>query len=336
MPRVLATHTPELFEQAVKLAAAELLRGNLVALPTETVYGLAADAFSPSAVAKIFAAKKRPARNPVIVHVSGVEMARECVVEWSNVADELARSFWPGPLTMVLRKSGKIPDEVTAGGPTVGVRWPSHPFIQEVIRTIGRPLAAPSANLSNGISPTNAEHVMQSLGDQLNLIIDGGHSQVGIESAVVDLTSTPARLLRPGMIDELALMSVTGELTIGFGDSEEVLRSPGLLKKHYAPKSRLLLLSWQSESELLKRLGQEPVKLERVFVVAHSRIPMSDLFGRVSVVPHDSEAYARALYGELHACDQGGAELIVVEAPPSGPEWRGIEDRLRRASSSEE
>ena len=176
---ILPTHTPALFDAAVGRAADALRRGEVVALPTETVYGLAANAFVAEAVRTIFEIKGRPPHNPIIVHVADVAMARRCVAEWPEAAAQLAASFWPGPLTLVLRKSTEIPGIVTAGGETVGVRWPSHPFIQAVIRECGFPLAAPSANLSNQISPTNAAHVRGSLGDKLRLIVDGGQSQVG-------------------------------------------------------------------------------------------------------------------------------------------------------------
>jgi L-threonylcarbamoyladenylate synthase len=181
----------------------ELLRGgNVVALPTETVYGLAANAFEAAAVEKIFKIKGRPANNPVIVHVAGLDMARQCVQQFPTLAEKLARAFWPGPLTMVLPRSEKIPDIVSAGGPTVGIRWPSHPFIQAVIRKCDFPLAAPSANLSGEISPTTASHVARALGHKIEWIVDGGPSHIGIESTVLDLTATPPRLLRPGMIHE--------------------------------------------------------------------------------------------------------------------------------------
>src|SRR5256885_1884981 len=181
---VLATHTRALFTAAVKRAVELLRAGEVVALPTETVYGLAANAFDARAVSRIYEIKGRPAHNPIIVHVAGVQMARRCIANWPPLADKLARAFWPGPLTLVLPKARELPDIVTAGGATVGVRWPSHPFIQAVIRKCGFPLAAPSANLSNRVSPTNANHVRQQLGDKLRLIVDGGQSRVGIESAV--------------------------------------------------------------------------------------------------------------------------------------------------------
>jgi L-threonylcarbamoyladenylate synthase len=260
-------------------------------------------------------------------------MAHQCVSDWSVMADELARAFWPGPLTLVLPRGTAIPDVVTAGGPTVGVRWPAHPFMQAVIAECGFPLAAPSANRSNQLSPTHADHVQAQLGDRIPLIVDGGHCQVGIESTVLELTSSPPRLLRPGMIHEEALMAVTGELTLGFGDSEEILRSPGLLRKHYSPKAQLLVLSWIDDEDLRRQLAIRAVAPHRTHVVAHTRLPSGEGFEGVSVIPHDAEAFARALYGELHRCDASGAEAIVVEAVPDHPAWRAIADRLRRAGA---
>ena len=212
---MLATHTAALFAAAVKRAAELLRAGEVVALPTETVYGLAANALDPKAVARIYEIKGRPSRNPIIVHVAGIALAQQSVSNWPATAAQLARAFWPGPLTLVLPKAKTIPEIVTAGGPTVGVRWPSHPFMQAVIRECGFPLAAPSANLANQISPTNPEHVRRQLGDKLSLIVDGGQSQVGIESTVIDLTETPPRVLRPGMIHDQSLVAVVGQLGMG-------------------------------------------------------------------------------------------------------------------------
>lgn len=331
--RILRTHTPALFQAAVKEAASLLRAGDVVALPTETVYGLAANALDAKAVARIFEIKGRPAHNPIIVHVASLEMARRCAAYWPPLADQLAAAFWPGPLTLVLPRSTAIPDVVTAGGETVGVRWPSHPFIQAVIRECGMPLAAPSANPSNQISPTNAGHVSKSLGRRLRLIVDGGQSQVGIESTVLDLTVTPPRLLRPGMIHEDSLVAVTGKLTVGTTGGQATLRSPGLLKKHYAPRARLVMLAWENEADLESQISRLNIPLSRLQVVAHTRIPLSGVFHRVSVIPHDAEAFARAIYGELHACDEAGAEWIIVETLPEAPEWRAIADRLRRAAA---
>jgi L-threonylcarbamoyladenylate synthase len=331
---ILSTHTPALFADAVKRAAELLRAGEVVALPTETVYGLAANALEKNAVAKIFQIKGRPARNPIIVHVVGNEMAKSCVKTFPALAEKLSKSFWPGPLTLVLPRAEKIPPIVTAGGETVGIRWPSHPFIQAVIRECGFPLAAPSANLSNQISPTNAAHARAQLGGKIPLIVDGGQSQVGIESTVLDLTVSPPRILRPGMIHAEALAAAglpiaDCRLPIETG----ALKSPGQLQKHYAPKAKLLVLNWRDESDLQSQIGNRQSAIGNVHIIAHTRIPAGENFADVSVMPHDAEAFARALYAELHRCDAAGAELIVVEAPPESPEWSGIADRLRRAAA---
>ena len=330
---VLPTHTPELFRAAVQRAAALLRAGEVVALPTETVYGLAASALDAQAVERIFQIKSRPAHNPIIVHVASVAMAKRCVATWPALADRLAKAFWPGPLTLVLPRASGIPSMIAAGGPTVGVRWPSHPFIQAVIRECDFPLAAPSANPSNRLSPTNAAHVRKHLGDKIRLIVDGGQAQVGIESTVLDISGTPPRLLRPGMIHEQALVAVIGELAVEAGGSSGVLKSPGLLRKHYSPKAKLEVWSWKDAAELEVRSAKSAVRRADIHVIAHTRIPSGAGFGRVSVIPHDPEAFARAIYAELHQCDEAGAALIVVEALPDDPAWRAIADRLRRAAA---
>jgi L-threonylcarbamoyladenylate synthase len=332
---VLPTDTQALFDAAVSRVAELLRAGEVVALPTETVYGLAANALDAGAVAKIFEIKGRPAHNPIIVHVASARMAARCVTEWPTVADKLAKAFWPGPLTLVLPRSHEIPDVVTAGGSTVGVRWPSHPFIQAVICACDFPLAAPSANLSTEVSPTNAGHVRRSLGAKVRLIVDGGPSQVGIESTVLDLTTKPPRVLRPGMIQRESLLAVLGEL----GDVErgapppELLLSPGQLPKHYAPRARLMILSWRDDDELNCQLSVLGRPLSEIQVIAHTRIPAANQHSRVSVIPREAQAFARALYAELHRCDEEGAGLIVVEALPETAEWQAINDRLRRAAA---
>jgi len=330
---VLPTHTPELFRVAVQRAAEFLRAGEVVALPTETVYGLAASALDAQAVERIFQVKGRPAHNPIIVHVASIEMAKHCVQNWPELAGDLAKAFWPGPLTLVLPRAKEIPAIITGGGPTVGVRWPSHPFIQAVIRECDFPLAAPSANPSNRVSPTNAEHVRKHLGDKIRLIVDGGQSQIGIESTVLDISGWPPRLLRPGMIHEEALLAVTSELAIGASKNSEVLKSPGLLRTHYSPKAPLVVWSWKDEAELKVRSAHRGVPISKVHVIAHTHIPSGAEFGNVSVIPHDPAAFARAIYAELHQCDEARAELIIVEALPDAPEWRAIADRLQRAAA---
>ncbi len=332
---ILSTHTPALFQKAVRRAAERLRAGEVVALPTETVYGLAANALDENAVAKIFQIKGRPANNPIIVHVASNKMAKACVRVWPELAEKFSKAFWPGPLTLVLPRAEKIPDNVTAAGATVGIRWPSHPFMQAVIRECGFPLAAPSANLSNQISPTNAEHVGAQLGEKISLIVDGGQSQVGIESTVLDLSVSPPHILRPGMIHAESLAAVCGEVTSDEWQvtSKETLRSPGLLAKHYSPKAKLVILNWSDDVDLRSQLSTFNVEPATIHVIAHTKIPAGEIFADVSVMPHDAEAFARALYAELHRCDAAGAKWIVVETPPDLPEWSGIADRLRRAAA---
>lgn len=338
---ILSTHTPELFRLAVDRAAKLLRAGELVALPTETVYGLAANALDPAAVARIFEVKGRPANNPIIVHICDLQMARRCVSHWPELAEKLASAFWPGPMTLVLPRSSTIPDEVTAGGDTVGIRWPSHPFIQAVARACGFPLAAPSANLSMQLSPTNAGHVEAAFNGRIPLIVDGGQSQVGIESTVLDLTVEPMRVLRSGMIHEESLTAAMGGMNKlqsvasnrGRVRNSEPMKSPGMLRKHYSPRARLILCSWVDDDHLRRQLSEFDPAADQIHVIAHTHIPAAADLGRVCVIPHDAEAYARALYAELHRCDQEGAGLIVVEEPPASAEWQGIRDRLERAAA---
>ncbi len=261
---VLVTSTPALFTEACARAADRLRKGELVALPTETVYGLAANALDPLAVERIYAAKGRPRRNPIIVHVASLELARECVATWPPEAEAFARAFWPGPLTLVLPRSARIPDVVTAGGDTVGIRWPNHPIIQSVLERCGFPLAAPSANPANRLSPTTARHVARELGNRIPLIIDGGRCQVGIESTVVDLTRRPALVLRPGMISLAALQAIAPTVELAENPAGGQLRSPGLLPKHYAPRGRLMLVRWADDRQLSRQisaLGSSPCSL---------------------------------------------------------------------------
>jgi L-threonylcarbamoyladenylate synthase len=334
---ILPTHKAELFETAVRRAAELLCHGDVVALPTETVYGLAANALNAEAVAHLYEIKGRPAHNPIIVHIASMAMARRCVTHWPAAAANLARAFWPGPLTLVLPRANNIPDTVTASGPTVGVRWPSHPFIQAVIRRCKFPLAAPSANLASRLSPTTAAHVRAQLGHRIPLIVDGGPAAVGIESTVLDLTTSPPRVLRPGMIHAESLAAIVGEVTSDQARvvGKALLRSPGLLVKHYAPKAKMLVLRWHDEADLQSQLVTDRSANVSRHVLAHTHIPSGSGFAGVSVLPRDAAAFARVLYAELHRCDEAGAQCIVVEAPPAGPEWRAIADRLHRAAAGE-
>lgn len=330
--RLLPTHTPRLLAAAVQEATRLLRAGEVVALPTETVYGLAANAFDSAAVARIFTVKGRPAGNPIIIHIASLDMAWQCVAQWPPLAEQLAAAFWPGPLTLVLERSHRIPDIVTAGSSTVGVRWPRHRVIEAVIVACGFPLAAPSANLSGEASPTTAEHVRRRLGRKIPLVLDGGAAPVGIESTVLDLTTAPPRVLRPGMIHTDSLAAVAGDVAFVRPHGDEPLRSPGLLQKHYAPRAKLVVWSWKDDGELKSQISNLKFEIQSVHVVAHTRTPVEAGYAQVCVLPRNPDAFGRALYAEWHRCDEAGAKLIVMEAPPDGVKWQAIVDRLQRAA----
>lgn len=332
-PRVLPIQTPRQFDDAVEIAAAHLIAGEVVAIPTETVYGLAANALNPQAVSKIYSLKGRPSKNPIIVHVASREMIEDCTAAWPESARILAEAFWPGPLTLVLPRKQTVPDIVTAGGSTVGIRWPGHPFMQAVIRRCGFPLAAPSANLANQVSPTCAEHVLTGFGSAIPLIVDGGQCQVGIESTVVDVSVNPVRVLRPGMIHAGQIASLVPVQTEALNNADTVLKSPGQLVRHYSPKAELRMLHWRDGDDLRRQLEVQGLQGKKVQIVTHSNIPSGFDNESVSVIPHDAEAFARALYSELHQCDAKKVDVIVIETLPGTPEWQGIADRLQRAAA---
>jgi L-threonylcarbamoyladenylate synthase len=288
-------------------AAEILLKGGLVAFPTETVYGLGANALDPAAVARIYEAKERPFASPVIVHVADEAMARTVTAEWPERAQILAKKFWPGPLTLVLKKAEAIPSLVTAGLPSIGIRVPAHPIALALIRRAGIPIAAPSANRFSEISPTTAAHVRRSLGDRVDMILDGGATQVGIESTVASLVRVPPAVLRPGMISLNQLETATGVSWDREKDVPHISESPGLYPRHYAPRTPFYVL--------------EPA----------AKPPIGR--GRILEMPADLEAYAHRLYSELHQADGEGWDWIAVIQPPATPDWIGILDRLRRAST---
>lgn len=309
MPRVLPAEAQGAIAEAIMILRA----GGLVAIPTETVYGLAAHALDEAAVAKIFAAKGRPASNPLIVHVATVEQARALSSAWPASADALAAAFWPGPLTMVVPRAPHVPDVVTAGGSTVAIRIPAHPVALAILRS-GLPLAAPSANRSNAISPTTAAHVTL----DVDLVIDGGPTTAGIESTVIHLGEAPPRLLRPGVITPAELEAVLGPIARG-GKHDAVLPSPGLMERHYAPRA---ILEVRDDDEA--RVAEL-----RAAGVAVGWIGFA---GADVNLPRDARAYASRLYAVLHDLDAAGVERIVVAAPPASDEWLGVRDRLTRAS----
>lgn len=342
---ILEIDTTDFFDKAVTQTVKILNHGQLAAIPTETVYGLAASGFNPEAVSKIYEVKGRPAHNPLILHVASIAMISRCADSIPEALYALSEEFWPGPLTLVLKKSGSVPDIVTAGGPTVAVRWPGHPFFRAVIERHGFPIAAPSANLSNRLSPTTAEHVKSQLFGMIPLIIDGGHCAVGIESTVIDLSSSPPVLLRPGIISPDELLPFLPDLkvpdhiepgsgTAHSGSQSKILKSPGQLDLHYAPNAPLSILPFDSESHLLHYISARGLMPHQVHLLSHQNIDLLQPWGSFSLIPDDPEAYARALYLQLHIADNSSPKphLILVNLPPNSPKWLGILDRLTRAS----
>ena len=295
--------------------AAELLRaGRLVAFPTETVYGLGANALDAEAVGRIFAAKGRPATSPLIVHVDSVEMASSLVTEWPASANALAAQFWPGPLTLVLPKTALVPDRVTAGLGTVGLRIPAHPVALALIREAGIPVAAPSANRFTELSPTTAAHVREAFGDRVDLILDGGPCTVGIESTVLSLAGGVPRLLRPGMITQAQLESIIGPVELPAA-SHGAHAAPGMHPQHYQPKTPLFH-------------GPPPKEGRGAYLWWNESHPSASSVQ----MPSDPSAYAAALYETLHRLDAEGWDYIAVEPVPLSIEWAGIRDRLTRAA----
>jgi L-threonylcarbamoyladenylate synthase len=319
---------------AIARAAARLRAGELVAFPTETVYGLGAHALDPDAVARIYAAKGRPAHNPVIVHVASAAAARALVTAWPDAAQLLAEAFWPGPLTLVLPKASQVPDIVTAGLPAVGVRVPAHPVALALLIEAGVPVAAPSANRFTELSPTSADHVERTLGDRVGLILDGGPASVGIESTVVDLTGARPRILRPGVLSRDELEAVAGPFDAApvslSGDAPRP--APGMIDRHYAPRARLTLVSVAEASATAARVADERAGGAVVGVLALT--PGFPVLADLAVaMPAEPRAYAHRLYAVLHDLDDEGCTRVIVETPPSGSAWDGVRDRLERAAT---
>jgi len=301
--------------ERIRRAAALIREGKLVAFPTETVYGLGANALDAVAVEKIFRVKGRPSTSPLIVHVASREAACGLTTEWPEAAETLTRKFWPGPLTLVLPKRDCIPAIVTAGLPTVGVRLPANPVALALLAEANVPIAAPSANRFTELSPTTAEHVRNSLGAEVDLILDGGPTEVGIESTVLSLAGPTPLLLRPGMISRVQVEEVIGEIRVADTPREGPHPAPGMHLKHYSPRTPLLLDLPQTGRGVYLWFTRpaEAAKCIRM--------------------PVDPAHYAATLYQTLHAVDGEGFDWIAVELPPDSAEWTGIIDRLKRATA---
>lgn len=332
-PRVLAA-TPE----AVREAAARLRAGDLVAFPTETVYGLGAHALDADAVARIFAAKGRPAWNPLIVHVADVAAARRLVRAWPDAAARLADTCWPGPLTLVLPRAEGVPDVVTGGADTVAVRVPDHPVALALLREAGVPIAAPSANRFTQLSPTRAEHVVTALGDRVPLVLDGGPCDVGIESTVVDVTGATPLILRTGVLDAATLSARLGapvQVAARRVLPDATTRAaPGMVERHYAPRAEVWLAAPDAHDEieaaLAARRAAAPSLRVGAITLGEGWTPAAA--EPVHRLPADAAGYARALYASLHALDAAGCDVAVVTEPPADGAWAGVHDRLTRAT----
>lgn len=315
-------------------AAAERLRqGGLVAFPTETVYGLGADALNPLAIEGVFRIKGRPANNPLIVHVSDESMARGLASTWPDAAAALAERFWPGPLSIVLPRLALVPSNVTAGGPNVALRCPDHPTAIALIETLGRPIVGPSANPSGGVSPTTAQHVRESFSPDDVLVLDGGPCRAGIESTVLSLAGPTPRLLRQGVITPDMIRSVIGQDvgtsagTTESGGAASPMASPGMLRSHYAPHAPAVLFA----------AAEWPVILQRsdaVVVITHVQSRDARPPNRVIRMPNEATAYAASLYAAMRDADAVRPGLIAIERPDAkGGVWDAIRDRLARATA---
>ena len=311
-------------------ALALLHAGELVGIPTETVYGLAADASNPQAVAKIFAAKGRPNDHPVIVHIAGADQIDDRAIDVPDAARKLAQAFWPGPLTLILKRQPHVPDAVTGGQDTVGLRAPSHPLTHELLVRFQGGLAAPSANKFGHVSPTTAEHVRTEFGPEVPLVLDGGPCEVGVESTIVSLAFERPMLLRPGGIAREAIETVLGCKLEHHQKAETAkVRASGLLDSHYAPRTTLVTGPLPRLIEEARLHGERG---ERIALIARGRAPSHPAATHCEAMPADPEGYARELYSTLRRLDGQGFDALLLESPPTTPEWLAVNDRLMRAA----
>ena len=311
--------------ETLRDAAAVLRAGDLVAFPTETVYGLGGLALSPRSLEAIFRAKGRPPSHPLIAHVLDEAAARALASSWPEQASLLAERFWPGPLTLVVGRGPSVPLALSGGKNTVAIRVPAHPVSRGLLAELGEPIAAPSANAYQTLSPTRAEHVARSLGERVSLILDGGPSPLGLESTVIDLTRSQPRVLRPGALPISELRAVLPDLVVDAGtpalESERL--SPGQDAVHYAPRAVLVVLP---RSEAILRSRAEG---DRAGLVLRGPGRSS---AQQRVLPETPEGFGRELFAALHDLDAAGVSLIIVEAPPTDEAWLAVRDRLGRAS----
>lgn len=304
--------------------------GKLVAFPTETVYGLGADATNSKAVEQIFLAKGRPVNHPVIVHLASVEQIHDWARNVPALAYQLAQQLWPGPLTLVLPRAFSVSDIITGGQDTIGLRIPAHPTAQELLRAFGKGIAAPSANRFGRISPTCAEHVQRELGSSVSLILDGGACPLGIESTIIDFSQEQARLLRPGAVSVDQITRIIGNIVLP-GESSQTPRVSGNLLNHYAPHTKLQLISTAALPQLRTVLGQG-IKPPIAILAQSAYADFLDARIHWVAMPQDPAAYAKALYARLHELDQMHFSCILVENVPQTSAWLAIQDRLTKAA----
>ena len=326
-PRVIVALRTHPDPAAIEEAARVLRAGGLVAFPTETVYGLGGRALDAASIRRIFEAKGRPPTHPIIAHVEGESQARLLASEWNVLASKLAKAFWPGPLTIVAPKKDHVPAELTGGSDTVGIRAPSHPVARALLAALGEPIAAPSANRFQEVSPTLAAHVVKSLGTRVDLVLDGGPTECGIESTVIEIENeSRIRVLRPGSIT-LPDLRAFGEVVFEkvHAETDAIRASPGLDAKHYAPRARLVIAPRDAMPSAItnaKRAGAIFIGKMAEMRVAETR-----------ELPAAAHGFAARLFAALHELDDVGCDVIVVEAPPETEEWLAVRDRLSRASS---
>lgn len=320
----------------ISAAVTRLRAGGLVAFPTETVYGLGADALNDASVRRVFSLKGRPSANPLIVHVADASMAREVVAQWPPEAQRLADAFWPGPLSIVLPRAPHVPGSVTGGGDSVAVRCPDHPLTLRLLREFGGPLVGPSANLSGRVSPTTAAHVREAFSPDDVQVLDGGECAVGIESTVLSLLGGEARILRPGIIGPEQIASVIGRGVLYEVDTAPSagapLLSPGLLASHYAPAARAVL----ADAHTILKMGRDAAGQIVALAISEFTLPPPH---RIIPMPDAPDDYARVMYTALRMADRSRVSIIAIETPPPGESdedraiWRAVLDRLARAAA---
>lgn len=313
----------------IERAVTILREGGLVAFPTETVYGLGADASNPEAVAKIFKAKGRPQHHPVIVHIANPEQMNQWTQDIPSAALKVANKFWPGPLTLILKRKPHVSDIITGGQDTIGLRVPAHPVAQRLLKMFGGGIAAPSANKFSHISATTAQHVREEFGEEIDCILDGGMCDVGIESTILDLSRSHPVLLRPGRISATAIATTLDEMPRS--PDETAPRAPGRLEKHYAPR---LPVNIVPPSLLNEKINVLATQNKKVAVLARQPAPIDHRAEIWRLAPADSQAYAHDLYVNLRALDKPEHDVILIEAVPIEEAWDDIADRLKRASGS--